>query len=72
LCSDRFGYANEVDPLAWDGAAFADEFEARILDPGLHAQELLDTWPYLMRLATRISPHEMTLDPMFHATPRAG
>ncbi|MEM7154141.1 MAG: DUF2330 domain-containing protein [Myxococcota bacterium] len=69
LCDDPLGFANTVDPEAWDGAAFAADFEARIIVPTVHAIELLDTWPYLTRLYTLLSPHEMTVDPMFHATP---
>ncbi|MCB9715387.1 MAG: DUF2330 domain-containing protein [Myxococcales bacterium] len=69
LCEDPLSYANQVDPLAWDGNGFADDLVARIIEPGLHAEELLTTWPTLTRLYTMLSPNEMTQDPMFHATP---
>jgi hypothetical protein len=69
LCEDPTGFAAAVDPLAWDGPAFAADFQARVIDPAAHAVELLETWPYLTRLYTTISPGEMTEDPMFHPTP---
>ncbi len=69
MCSDPEGWAAQVDPMVWDPAAFATDFQERIIDPGLHANELLDTWPVITRLYTTLSPHEMTEDPMFHPTP---
>lgn len=69
VCSDPLGFANAVDPEQWDGPAFAQALQSRVIEPGLHAEELLETWPYLTRLYTMLSPHEMTRDPMFHATP---
>lgn len=62
-------YADRIDESTWDGPAFAAAFEARIVEPALHADELLATWPYLTRLYTTISPHEMTSDPLFHVEP---
>lgn len=59
----------DIDPMAWDPAAFAQDFRERILDPGLHAADLLMTWPHLTRLYTTISPQEMTVDPLFHGAP---
>ena len=38
-------YQDLIDLQAWDDAAFASDLEARIIAPGLHATELLDTWP---------------------------
>ncbi|MCA9709229.1 MAG: DUF2330 domain-containing protein, partial [Myxococcales bacterium] len=58
-------YAQLIDQGAWDGAAFAAAYDERIVAPLVHGQELLSTWPYLTRLYTRISPHEMISDPMF-------
>lgn len=58
-------YAQLIDLQAWDGAAFAAAYDERIVAPLDHGRELLDTWPYLTRLYTRISPHEMIADPMF-------
>ncbi|KIG16331.1 hypothetical protein DB30_04791 [Enhygromyxa salina] len=60
-------YANQIDQDAWNADAFATALVERIIDPGLHAVDLLDTWPQLTRLHTTISPSEMTLDPTFHA-----
>lgn len=69
ICADPAGFAAEVDPLQWDAEAFALAVQQRIVEPGVHAEQLLDSWPVLTRLYTTISPHEMTFDPMFHATP---
>lgn len=69
MCDEPASFAAAVDPMAWDGAAFAADLDARVIAPGLRAMELLDTWPYLTRLYTTLSPGEMTEDPMFHATP---
>lgn len=62
-------YAGLIDAEAWDGAAFAAAFEERIVAPMRHGEALLDTWPYVTRLYTRISPYEMTVDPMFAENP---
>lgn len=59
----------DADLESWDPVAFADELEARIIGPGQHAVELLESHRYLTRLYTTLSPHEMTLDPVFHANP---
>jgi hypothetical protein len=59
----------QIDTSHWDGNAFADALQSRVIDPGLHAQELLQKWPYLTRLFTTISPEEMSLDPTFQARP---
>lgn len=60
-------YADQIDMAAWDDAAFAAALLERIIDPGFHALELLETWPKLTRLHTTISPNEMIADPMFVA-----
>jgi len=57
--------ADQIDVEAWDGVAFAAAFDERIIAPLDHAQELLDQWPVLTRLFTRVSPHEMMTDPTF-------
>jgi hypothetical protein len=62
-------YADQIDQAAWDSQAFAAAVSERIIEPGLHAIELLDTWPYLTRLVTTISPEEMTVDPVFMPAP---
>jgi MYXO-CTERM domain-containing protein len=56
----------DVDLTAWDGALFAAAMSARIIEPGLHAADLLNDNPYLTRMFTTISPAEMTEDPQFH------
>ncbi len=58
-------YAGLIDPRAWSAPAFAAAFQERIVAPMQHGEELLATWPYVTRLYTTISPHEMTTDPMF-------
>ncbi|WP_181198092.1 DUF2330 domain-containing protein [Enhygromyxa salina] len=60
-------FADQIDLMAWDDAAFAAALVERIIDPGLHAVDLLETWPKLTRLNTTMSPSEMTVDPTFHA-----
>ena len=63
-------YADLIDKAAWgDGTGFAKDLAERIILPGLHARELLDTWPYLTRMYTVISPNEMIADPIFHLNP---
>lgn len=58
-------YAQLIDVDAWDEAAFMAAYSERVVDPLRHGEELLEMWPYLTRLYTRMSPHEMTTDPMF-------
>jgi hypothetical protein len=62
-------YADLIDLNAWDSVAFADALSERIIEPGMHALDLLETWPYLTRLHTTISPQEMTVDPIFIEVP---
>jgi hypothetical protein len=57
----------EADLESWDPVEFAEELQARIIGPGQHAVDLLASHGYLTRLYTTLSPHEMTLDPIFHA-----
>jgi hypothetical protein len=59
-------YEGLIDQTAWDGAAFATLLGERVIEPGRHASALLDQYPYLTRMYTTISPHEMLEDPMFH------
>ncbi|MCA9692620.1 MAG: DUF2330 domain-containing protein [Myxococcales bacterium] len=61
-----------IDQDAWDGPAFADAYQQRIIDPGKRAVDLLDTWRYVTRMYTTISPGEMTIDPFFHENPQLG
>jgi MYXO-CTERM domain-containing protein len=65
-------YIDLVDIDAWDSAGFAAALAERIIDPGLHAVDLVEIWPYLTRLHTTMSPHEMTVDPMFQPAPALG
>jgi len=62
-------YAGLIDLQAWDTDAFAAAFSERIVAPLQHGADLLATWPYVTRLYTTISPHEMTVDPMFAENP---
>lgn len=61
-------YAEQIDPLAWDPAKFAEALDERVVTPGRHALEMLVDADYLTRLYTVISPHEMLEDPLFHET----
>ncbi|MCA9636323.1 MAG: DUF2330 domain-containing protein [Myxococcales bacterium] len=55
-----------IDAMAWDPAGFSQAIAERVIEPGAHAVELLDTYPQLTRLYTTLSPAEMTVDPTFH------
>jgi hypothetical protein len=59
----------QIDTAAWNGDAFADGLQTRVIDPGRAAAEALASHPYLTRMYTTISPAEMTEDPMFHENP---
>jgi MYXO-CTERM domain-containing protein len=65
-------YEGLIDIETWDSAGFAAAVSERIIEPALHAVDLLETWPYLTRLHTTMSPHEMTVDPMFQPAPMLG
>ncbi|MBL9104979.1 MAG: DUF2330 domain-containing protein, partial [Myxococcales bacterium] len=63
-------YGDQIDLIKWnDGAEFSQALLGRIIEPGIHAVDLLDTWPYLTRMYTTISPAEMMEDPIFHINP---
>lgn len=64
--SDTAAYEGLIDLEVWDGPAFAQTMRERIIEPGEHAVALLNQYPYLTRMYTTISPHEMLEDPMFH------
>jgi MYXO-CTERM domain-containing protein len=64
--SDLASYEGMIDAEVWNPEAFADKMQARIIDPGANASELLRRNPYMTRMYTTISPHEMITDPMFH------
>ncbi len=57
---------DNADLESWEPGAFADELEARVIGPAEHAIDVLNQHRYLTRLYTTLSPHEMTLDPIFH------
>lgn len=59
------GGQDPQDLDTWSGQQLGDRLEERIFEPGRHASDLLDSYPYLTRLGTTISAHEMTKDPIF-------
>ena len=64
--SDLEAYVDEIDMEAWDADAFADAMRERVIKPGRQARKAIEDNPYLTRMYTTISPHEMMEDPMFH------
>jgi len=62
-------FESSIDLVAWDGDKFAAALAERIVLPGSHAVELLNTWPALTRMLTIMSPHEMLADPEFVQNP---
>lgn len=58
-------FEDSIDLVAWNGDMFAAALDERIVLPGAHAVELLNTWPTLTRMLTIMSPHEMLADPEF-------
>ena len=60
-------YSADIDLVKWDmGNGFAAALLERVIEPGLHGEQLIQTWPYLTRMYTTISPSEMMEDPIFH------
>jgi hypothetical protein len=60
-------YAADIDVVKWDmGNGFAAALLERVIEPGMHGEDLIKTWPYLTRMYTTISPNEMMEDPIFH------
>lgn len=55
----------EADLSGFDAVAFAQDFDELVALPAAHAVEVLGDNVYLTRMLTRISPSEMTEDPMF-------
>jgi hypothetical protein len=67
---DPTAFVDMIDPEQYGtGDELAALIDERIIAPGEHAVELLAQNPYLTRMYTVISPHEMTEDPMFHENP---
>lgn len=62
-------YADQLDTSSWDGSLFAAALDERVVQPGRHASTILAENPYLTRLYTTMSPHEMLEDPMFWENP---
>ncbi|MBX5480788.1 MAG: DUF2330 domain-containing protein [Myxococcaceae bacterium] len=56
---------NDPNRLPFDAAGFAQELQTTIVEPLLHAREILEHRPYLTRLFTTMSAEEMTVDPEF-------
>ena len=63
----RFWFPDTVP--AFDPHALADEIAANVIKPLVEAQALFDKHPKLTRLATFISPGEMSVDPTFVQNP---
>jgi hypothetical protein len=63
---DHAEHPQLIDQIAFDAAGFAAMLDERLFAPAMHAYDLLETWPYLTRMHTLLSPEEMTLDPTFH------
>ena len=62
-------YKDQIDLAKWDAAAFAQQLEERIIQPGKHAIDMLNRWRQVTRLLTIMSPEEMTADPEFVQNP---
>jgi MYXO-CTERM domain-containing protein len=62
-------YQGLIDQVAWNAAEFGAAIDERVVQPGLHAIELLQTWSYVTRMYTTISATEMMVDPIFHMNP---
>ena len=67
--SDPSDYVTGIDLDAWRPMSFMAELEERVIGPAENAVDLLEEHAYLTRLFTTMSPHEMTVDPMFHRAP---
>jgi hypothetical protein len=58
-------FETAFDDTVWDSEAFADGIQLRIIEPAERSVELVQSWPWLTRMFTTLSPHEMTMDPTF-------
>jgi uncharacterized protein (TIGR03382 family) len=58
-------FASELDTSGWSADGFAEDLRARVVEPAQHATELLQPARTLTRMYTLLSPHEMTVDPLF-------
>jgi hypothetical protein len=61
-------------PEGWtfDPVALVEDLDERIVKPLREAQALFDTYPYMTRMFTTISPDEMSKDPVFSFNPDLG
>jgi hypothetical protein len=62
-------YRSALAGVTFDPVGMTNELDMLIAQPLAEAQGLFDTFPYLTRLYTQISPPEMTLDPTFTFNP---
>ena len=62
-------YRQYLDDEPFDAQALVDELEEAILAPLRDAQEMLEKYPYMTRMLTKVSPEEMTRDPLFAFNP---
>lgn len=58
-------YEAEYSKIPFSSDAFLAAVDETILDPLKAAQGWFDTFPYLTRMFTTVSPEEMTRDPLF-------
>jgi MYXO-CTERM domain-containing protein len=65
----QYWSANPLSFPPFDRQAFADAIDAGIVQPLVKAQALFDNHSKLTRLATFISPEEMSVDPTFIENP---
>jgi len=56
-------------PATFDAPALAREVHEKIVKPAREAQALLDTYEWLTRLYTTLSPQDMSKDPVFSFNP---
>lgn len=63
--ADTRTYEDAIDTEAWDLEAFTGDYAELVSEPARHAEDLLERFGHLTRLATVISPDEMTEDPIF-------
>ncbi|MFW5877460.1 MAG: DUF2330 domain-containing protein [Myxococcota bacterium] len=62
-------YGGEADIEGFDPAAFVASLGSEVVEPMVRTQELLDAHDYVTRMYTTMSPHEMTVDPIFGFNP---
>ncbi|MFW6051967.1 MAG: DUF2330 domain-containing protein [Myxococcota bacterium] len=60
---EPLGNIEDID--GFEPEAFLDDVRSEVFEPMDRTQDLLDAHPYVTRLYTTMSPHEMTVDPIF-------